>query len=57
LFNKYLWVLRSKKLGAWWCISVIPALTRLRQEDLEASLGYIVRPYLKRTKMKPKPNK
>jgi hypothetical protein len=28
---------------AWWCTTVIPALGRLRQEDLEfkASLGYI----------------
>jgi hypothetical protein len=29
----------------WWYMSVIPALRRLRQEDVEveASLGYIVR--------------
>jgi uncharacterized protein YceK len=29
---------------AWWCIVIIPALGRLRQEDLEfkASLGCIV---------------
>jgi hypothetical protein len=33
---------------------IIPALGSLRQEDLEfkVSLGYIVRPYLKRRKKK-----
>jgi hypothetical protein len=42
----------------WWCTPVIPALRRLREEDqeLEASLGYLVRPYLK-TPQKTKQNK
>jgi hypothetical protein len=33
-----------------WYIPVIPALRRLKHEDLgfEAGLGYIVRPYLKK---------
>jgi hypothetical protein len=40
---------------AWWCTPVIPAFRRLRQEDhgFEASLGYLVRPYLKRKKKYP----
>jgi hypothetical protein len=34
----------------WWFTAVIPALRRLRQEDgeLQASLGYTVRPYLQK---------
>jgi hypothetical protein len=34
----------------WWCMPVIPALRRWRQEDheLKASLHYIVRSYLKK---------
>jgi hypothetical protein len=35
---------------AWWCAPAIPALERLRQEDHEASLGYIVRSFLKERK-------
>jgi hypothetical protein len=32
----------------WWCVSIIPALRRLRQEDQEfqGSLGYIARDHL-----------
>jgi hypothetical protein len=36
--------LKAKCNWVWWCMLVIPALGRLRQEDLEfkASLGCIV---------------
>jgi hypothetical protein len=35
--------------GAWWYTAVIPALGRLKQKDqeIEASLSYMVRPCLK----------
>jgi hypothetical protein len=37
-------------IWAWWCVPVIPALRRLRHEDLEfkASWGYTERCYLKK---------
>jgi hypothetical protein len=36
----------------WWCMPVILTFVRLRQEncELKTSLGYIVRPYLKKKK-------
>jgi hypothetical protein len=36
----------------WWCMSIIPALGRLRQEDhkFKVSLGYIGSPSLKKKK-------
>jgi hypothetical protein len=39
-------------VGAWWCLLVIPALRRLRQEaeGLKTSLSYIAEPVSK-TKM------
>jgi hypothetical protein len=40
---------KKEKGQAWWCISVIPELGRLRQEDLkfEARVSYMVNPCLK----------
>jgi hypothetical protein len=40
----------------WWCMCVIPALGRLRQEcrKFEASPGYVVRTYLQKKKKKRK---
>lgn len=39
--------------AAWWCMSVSPALRRLRKEghqESKAILGYILKSYLKRKK-------
>jgi hypothetical protein len=38
----------------WWYVPVIPALGKLRQEEPEfqASLGYMIRTYLKKKKIK-----
>jgi hypothetical protein len=38
-----------------WCLSVIPALGKLRQEDHESktNMGYTVRPYLKKKRKIP----
>jgi ubiquinone/menaquinone biosynthesis C-methylase UbiE len=44
---------------AWWCMSIIPTLGRLRQEDykFKAGLGYIVRPFLNKHTKKSKQTK
>lgn len=45
---------KNKHQGqAWWCLPESPALWRLKQEgysELEASLDYTARPYLKESK-------
>jgi hypothetical protein len=43
-------LLINSRHQAWWYTPAIPALRRLSQEDLEfkVSLGYIVRPCLKK---------
>jgi hypothetical protein len=43
---------RKKYWGTWWFTSIIPALGRLRQEDLEfkVSLDYPTRPCPKKQK-------
>jgi hypothetical protein len=42
----------------WWFIPVMPAFGKLKQEDCKfvASLGYIVRLYLKKQQRKPNPS-
>jgi hypothetical protein len=41
-----------RRSRVWWCVATIPELGRLRQEDckLEASQGYLIRPYHKERK-------
>jgi hypothetical protein len=42
--------LKNSVREAWWYLSIIPALGRLRQTlDFKASLRYMARPYLKTT--------
>jgi hypothetical protein len=43
----------------WWYTSIIPAVRRLRQEDLEfkASLGYTAKPCLKKENKKKRKEK
>jgi hypothetical protein len=43
----FLLSVKSSLCWAWWCTLVILPLRRLRQEDceLDASLGFIVKPY------------
>jgi hypothetical protein len=46
----------DKPHWVWWFVPVIPALRRLRQkhQEFHASLGFIVRTYLKKIKTKQK---
>jgi hypothetical protein len=50
-FSKYLIIYQKLMVSqAWWCMPIIPALGRLRQEDhdeFEASQGYTMRSYHK----------
>jgi hypothetical protein len=48
--SKRFWCILKFESQAWWCICVIPALERWRQEDceFEASLGYIATLYLQK---------
>jgi hypothetical protein len=53
--QKNFW-LHASRSWEWWYTYAIPALRRLRQEDLKfkASLGYTARPHLKRKKERKK---
>jgi hypothetical protein len=39
---------------AWWCTSIIPVLLKQENGKFQASLGYIVKLCLKKTKAKKK---
>jgi hypothetical protein len=67
VLNRFLsnWVLEPEKVKnnhfswRWWYTTIIPALRSLRQEDheFEVGLGYIARPFLKKTQAKLKKKK